>query len=134
MTAALWIVLAGVGQLGLALGSLALPRILDWKADTAKLAPLTRKVFWTYAGYIWVTNVCFGALSVVAPGVLLDGSTLARVVAGYITAYWAARVLIQLFYFDRAEGPQGLHYRVAEGALTLFFVGLTAVYGFATVR
>ncbi|HEX6275511.1 MAG TPA: hypothetical protein VFZ53_20865 [Polyangiaceae bacterium] len=134
MTIETWIVLAGVGQLGLALGSLALPRVLDWRADTAKLVPLTRKVFWTYAGYIWATNVCFGVLSVTAPGALLDGSTLARVVGGYITAYWGARVLIQLFYFDRADAPEGFHYRVAEGGLTLLFVGLTAVYGYATVR
>jgi hypothetical protein len=129
-----WIILAGFGQLVLALGSLALPRVLDWRADTAKLVPLTRKVFWTYAGYIWATNVSFGVLSVTAPGALLDGSTLARVVGGYITAYWAARVLIQLFYFDRADVPAGFHYRVAEVGLTLFFVGITAVYGYATVR
>jgi hypothetical protein len=129
-----WLVLCGVGQLGLALGSLALPRVLDWRADTAKLQPLTRKVFWTYAGYIWATNVCFGVVSVAAPGALLDGSLLARAVAGYITAYWGARVLIQLFYFDRADAPQGFRYRVAEGALTLFFVGLTAVYGYAALR
>jgi hypothetical protein len=134
MTAETLIVLAGIGQLGLALGSLALPRVLDWKADTAKLVPLTRKVFWTYAAYIWVTNVCFGVLSVIAPGALLEGSMLSRAVAGYITVYWGARVLVQLFYFDRADAPSGLRYRVAEAALTLFFVGLTVAYGYATLH
>ena len=133
MTAETWIVLAGIGQLGLALGSLFLPRILGWRAETAKLKPLTGKVFWTYASYVWVTNVCFGLLSVTAPGALLDRSTLARVVSGYITAYWGARVLIQLFYFDRADAPPGPQYRVAEAALTSFFLGLTVVYGYATL-
>lgn len=133
MNADTMLVLAGVGQLGLALGSLALPRVLDWSADTAKLKPLTRKVFWTYAAYIWVTNVCFGVLSVAAPGALHDGSMLSRAVAGYITLYWGARVWVQLFYFERADAPHGWHYRAAEGALTLFFVGLTLVYGYATI-
>lgn len=134
MTAENLIVLAGVGQLGLALGSLALPRVLDWKADTAKLKSLTRKVFWTYAAYIWVTNVCFGVLSVAAPGALLDGSMLSRAVAGYVTVYWGARVSIQLFYFDRADSPSGVRYRVAEALLTIFFVALTLVYGYATLH
>ena len=133
MTGETWVALAGVGQLGLAAGSLALPRILDWSADTARLRPLTRKVFWTYAGYIWVTNVCFGVVSLAAPALLLAGS-LARVVSGYIMAYWGARVLIQLFYFERSDSPQGLRYRVAELGLTLFFVGLTAVYGYAALH
>jgi hypothetical protein len=126
------IIAAGVGQLGLAAGSLALPRVLDWSADTAKLKSLTRKVFWTYAGYIWVTNVCFGVLSVIAPGSLLDGTLLSRAVAAYITVYWGARVLIQLCYFERGDAPSGLSYRLAEAALTLLFVGLTVVYGYAT--
>lgn len=134
MTAGTVVVLAGIGQLGLALGSLALPRVLHWSADTAKLKSLTRKVFWTYAGYIWVTNVCFGVLSVMAPAALLEGSALSRVVAGYITLYWGARVFVQLFYFDRADAPAGLRYRVAEAALTLFFMGLTGVYGYAALR
>lgn len=82
------LVLAGLGQLGLALGSLAVPRVLRWTEDTAKLRPLTRQVFWTYAAYVWATNVSFGLLSTFAPHVLLDRSGLARVVSGYITAYW----------------------------------------------
>ena len=134
MTASDWIVLAGVGQLGLALVSLALPHLLDWRADTAKLRPLTRKVFWTYAGYIWVTNVCFGIVSTIAPHLLLDGSTLARAVAGFIATYWGARLLIQLVYSDREDAPAGFVYRIADAALTLFFLGLTGAYGYAAVR
>jgi hypothetical protein len=125
------LMLAGVGQLLLALGSLALPRILGWREDTARLRPLTSQVFWTYAGYIWTTNVCFGVVSLAAPGWLLDGSPLARAVTGYVTAYWAARLVVQFFYFDRSEAPAGALYRVAEAALVALFVFLTGVYGYA---
>jgi hypothetical protein len=125
------VLLAGVGQLALALGSLALPRILRWGEETAKLRPLTRQVFWTYAAYIWATNVCFGVVSALAPDRLLDGSPLARVVTGYIAAYWGARVLVQFLYFDRSGAPSGAFYKVAEAVLVGLFIFLTAVYGYA---
>lgn len=127
------VLLAGVGQLALALGSLALPRILRWSEETAKLRPLTRQVFWTYAAYIWATNVCFGVVSALAPDRLLDGTPLARVVTGYIAAYWGARVLVQFLYFDRSAAPSGAFYKVAEAVLVGLFIFLTAVYGYAAV-
>jgi hypothetical protein len=127
------LMLAGLGQLVLAVGSLTLPRILGWSEDTAKLRPLTRQVFWTYATYIWVTNICFGVVSTFAPDWLLDRSPLARVVTGYIMAYWGARVLVQVFYFDRSGAPPGAVYKLAEVALVGLFIFLTAVYGYAAV-
>ncbi|MEK7413579.1 MAG: hypothetical protein AAB263_09735 [Planctomycetota bacterium] len=127
------ILLAGIGQLALAIGSLALPRMLNWHDDTAKLRPLTRQVFWTYAAYIWATNVCFGLLSILAPDCLLDGTPLARAVSGFIAVYWGARVLIQFFYFDRSATPAGIFYKVAEIALVSLFLFLTAVYSYVMV-
>ncbi|MET0405611.1 MAG: hypothetical protein ABW123_24545 [Cystobacter sp.] len=127
------LLLAGLGQLALAVGSLAVPRVLRWSEDTARLRPLTRQVFWTYAAYIWVTNICFGVVSTALPDQLLDGSPLSRVVTGFITVYWGARVLVQFFYFDRSEAPPGLFYKLAEVALVGLFIFLTAVYGCAAV-
>src|SRR5437867_12234384 len=106
------LILAGLGQLGLALGSLALPGILHWRDDTAKLRPLTRQVFWTYAGYIWATNLSFGLLSTLAPDSLLDGSSLARAVCAFIALYWIARLVIQFAWFDRTDVPAGLLVRI----------------------
>ena len=133
MTIRTFLILAGLGQLALAAGSLALPRMLRWMDDTSKLRPLTRQVFWTYAGYIWVTNICFGLVSTFAPDWLLDRSPLARVVTAYITAYWGARLLVQLFYFDRSEAPPGAFYQLAEVALVGLVMFLTGVYGYAAV-
>lgn len=123
------ITLAGIGQLALAAGSVAIPIVLRWREDTAKLRPLTRQVFWTYAGYIWTTNVAFGLLSAFAPRLLLDGSALARIVALYITLYWAARVVIQFTYFDRTDAPPGRLTQFGEVALVGLFLYLTLVYG-----
>ena len=127
------LVVAGIGQLGLALGSLALPRVLRWSEDVARLRALTRQVFWTYASYIWLTNLCFATISMLGPDWLLDRSPLARAVAGYITAYWGARLLVQFLYFDRSAAPPGAHYKLAEAALVGLFVFFTAVYGRAAL-
>jgi hypothetical protein len=118
---------AGVGQLALVAASLAIPRVLRWREDTAKLRPLTRQVFWTYAAYIWCTNLAFGLVSL-RPGWLLDRSPLAGCVTGFIAAYWVGRVLVQFFYFDRGDAPAGRHIRLAEAALVGLFVFLALVY------
>jgi hypothetical protein len=121
---------AGVGQLALITASLAIPRVLRWREDTAKLRPLTRQVFWTYAMYIWCTNLAVGLVSL-RPGWLLDRSPLAACVTGFITAYWVGRVLIQFFYFDRSDAPPGLFIRLAEVALIGLFIYLSLVYAAA---
>jgi hypothetical protein len=121
---------AGLGQLALIAASLAIPRVLRWGEETAKLRPLTRQVFWTYAGYIWATNLCFGLLSTFAPHWLLDRSPLAGAVAGFIAAYWGARLVIQFTYFDRSDAPPGPWPKLAEAALVGLFLFLTLVYGY----
>ena len=129
-----WIRLAGVGQLCLCAGTLVLPRVLGWRTKLAVLPTLERQMFWVYAGYIWATNLAFGLVSALAPGWLLDGSGLASAVLGFIAVYWGARVVLQFAYFDLASArPPGALFRVAERALDLLFVGLTALYGGACV-
>jgi hypothetical protein len=130
----LLILLAGVGQVVLAAGSLAIPWVLDWRADTARLRPLTPQVFWTYAAYIWAINLCFGLLSALAPCWLLDGSPLAAAVSGFIAAYWTARLIVQFAYFDRADLPAGTWPRLAELALVGLFAFLALTYGAAAVN
>lgn len=125
------ILLAGIGQLGLALGSLAIPRVLGWREEMRTLRPLTRQVFWTYAAYIWGAHVCFGLLSALAPDALLDRSTLAALVNLFIALWWGARLAVQFAYFDRSARPPGLQYLLAEAGLVGLFTACAAVYGTA---
>lgn len=124
--------LAGAGQLVIVIGSLAIPAVLKWKADVAKLRPLTRQVFWTYAAYIWATNLCFGLISVIGAPLLIEGTPLSAAVTGFITLYWAARIVIQFTYFDRSDAPPGAFFVFAEIVLVGLFFFFTAVYGYAT--
>jgi len=123
---------AGLGQLILVIGSLAIPKVLNWAEDTAKLRPLTRQVFWTYAGYIWVTNLSFALVSLFSAASLIDQSFLAAAVTAYIAVYWLARLIIQFTWFERSNAPQGIQYTIAEVLLVGLFIGLTIVYGWAT--
>jgi hypothetical protein len=122
------IVWCGAGQLALAAASLAIPRALGWREELSRVSPLTRNVFWTYGAYIVGTNAAFGLVSVLAPRAILDGSTLARAVAGFIAVYWGARSVLQFTSFSR-HAPQGLRFRVAEAALVALFLACTVVYG-----
>lgn len=125
------IFLAGAGQLCLVAASLMIPHVLRWKEDTANLRPLTRQVFWTYAAYIWGTNLFFGIVSVAMPGELIAGGQVASALCTFMAVYWGARIVIQFAYFDRSETPAGIHFVVAECLLVALFVALTAVYSYA---
>jgi len=124
---------AGLAQILLCMASLAIPRILHWREDLAQLRALTRHVFWTYAAYILGPNGAFGLVSSLAPQGLLDGTGLARAVAGFIAVYWGARLAVQFFYFDRRSGPQGSPFKLAEAVLVTLFIGLAAVYTAAAI-
>jgi len=122
------LLIAGLGQIALALASLAAPRLLQWRAQTARLEPLTARIFWVYACYILGTNLCLGGLTACAPDLLLDRSVLARCVAGYAALYWGARLVIQFVWF-RAACPKGAWYAAADAAVTLGFAFATGCYG-----
>ena len=125
------IFLAGLAQIGLVLGSLAIPKILNWRSELAKVNLLIKQMFWVYAAYIVVTNVCFGLISVFAYRDLTNGSTLAMLINGFIAVYWLSRVLIQFLYFDRASFPTWKWNRLGEMVLVTLFVFLSIVYSYA---
>jgi hypothetical protein len=128
------LILAGIAQLGIAASSLLIPRLLGWREETARLKPLTRQVFWTYASYILSFHIAFGLLSLLAPAVLLDGSALARTVCGFIAVYWLVRLALQFVAFDRSGAAGRPLFRFAEAAYVSAFAYLVLVYGATAVR
>jgi len=128
------ILLAGLAQIAIAGTSLLIPRLLRWREETARLEPLTRQVFWTYATYTFATNLAFGSLSACAPELLLDGSMLAAMVSLFICLYWAGRLAVQFTYYDRSVAATGAIFRIAEVAYVGGFAYLTVVYGAAAVH
>jgi hypothetical protein len=128
------LILAGVAQLGIAATSLLIPRLLGWRDETARLKPLTRQVFWTYASYILGFHVAFGLLSLLAPAALLEGTLLARMVCGFIAVYWLVRLTLQFVAYDRSEAAGRPLFRFAEAVYVSTFAYLVLVYGATAVR
>lgn len=121
-----WVRMAGIGQLLLATGSLAIPRLLRWRKETARLSPLTRVVFWTYAAYILGSHLAFGLLESLAPGVLLQRAPLPAAVAGFIGFWWGARLALQAVM--RRHAPPGRIFQVGEAFLVLAFVAFFSLH------
>ena len=131
MSVQLFLRFAGFAQIALVIGSLAIPRILNWRGELAKVQTLIKQMFWTYAAYILVINLCFGLVSVFCYRELSNGTRLAMLLTAFIAIYWISRVLIQFFYFDRVAFPKGLLPRVGEVVLVTLFVLLSIVYSWA---
>ena len=122
------LILAGIGQLILTAASFAIPKAMNWSGELAGVKLLIRQMFWNYAAYILVTNLCFGLISAFGPGLLLDATPLAAAVTGFMAAYWIGRVAVQYLWFDKCEMPPGAHVKLAALGLELLFIYLSLVY------
>ena len=124
--------LAGYLQIALSIGSLVIPKLLNWKTELSKVSKIIGQMFWTYAGYILVVNLSFGLVSVLGANELLEKSFLSKSISGFIFLYWLTRIVIQFFYFDTKSAPQGLIYKAGEIALVALFIFLTIIYGWVS--
>lgn len=125
------ILLAGLAQIVLVLGSFAIPKILNWRTELNKVQPLIKQIFWIYAAYILIINLCFGLISCFDANELINGSKLAMLITGFIAVYWISRLVIQFTYFDRAHFPTGKWNKLGEGLLVSLFIFLSIVYSAA---
>lgn len=123
---ALW--LAGIGQFCILGASFQVPARLGWKTDLAHLTPFNRKLMWTYGAFTVLTIVAFGSLTLVLHGEFLHGNPAALGLAAFIGVYWAARVGVDLFYFEHADWPKGTQFVVGHVMLTGLFTALAATY------
>src|ERR671920_1676655 len=110
----MFLLLAGYLQIALCIGSLAIPKLLNWKTELSRTSKIIAQMFWTYAGYILVINLCFGLVSILGTQELLQKTFLSKAVSIFIFLYWLARILIQFFYFDTSSAPKGMIYKLGE--------------------
>lgn len=122
------IFICGILHIVLSIGSTVIPKVLHWNQELQNVQPLIKQMFWTYAAYILVINICFGLVSIWGTNDLLDHSFLAKCITLFISLYWLARIGIQLFYFDTSQAPKGLLFTLGEIALVALFILFTAVY------
>ena len=116
----------------LSIGSLAIPKLLNWNAELGKTTKIISQMFWTYAGYILAINFFFGVISIFGADELTAKTFLSKSMSLFTFLYWLARIVIQFFYFDTKSTPQGFIYRAGEITLVVLFIFFTIVYGMVT--
>jgi len=127
------IFVAGLLHFGILVASFLVPRKLDWQRDLAKVAPLTRKLVWTYGGYIAGFIVFFGLLASLFPAALASGDPLARAVCAGIAVFWGARLSLQYRVIYDEKIVTGRFLTTGYHALTVVFAFFVLVFGKAAL-
>jgi hypothetical protein len=120
--------IAGLLHFALLVASFSVPRVLRWHDELRRVDPLTRQLVLVHGGFIVLTIIAFGAITLALPGALLGGGPLAAAVAGFIGVFWLCRLCVQLFYFEAGPHLTTLGLRLGYRALTVLFVFFTVVY------
>ena len=126
-------VAGGLAHLSILVASALVPFRMNWKRDLASLSRLHRQIYWVYGGYVVLSIVAFAALSLAHADELAAGGGLARGFCGFVAVFWGVRVALQAV-FDVSEHLTAWWLRAGYHLLTLLFIGLTTLYGWAAVR
>ncbi len=109
------------------------PGVLDWRTELAKLPKMLRQLFCVYGAFIALTIVSFGLLTLLYASELSLGTPLARGLCTFIAVFWGARLAVQFLVFDASEYLTNIWMRVGYQLLTLAFILLTVIFGFAAL-
>ena len=123
--------LAGLAHFGILIASAMVPAKLNWKEELARLSPLQRQMYWIYGAYIVLCIVAFGLISLILPEELISGDPLANAVCLLIAVFWGGRLALQPFMKVKPILGRVWWMHVGYHTLTLAFLFMTAVYGWA---
>lgn len=124
----------GASHVALGLAHVYFWRVFRWTEESARLTPLTARVFAVHTFFIAFVLVALGLLALGRPDLLVTPSDLARLVLGACVVFWTLRLLAQPFVFDPVL-LRGSRYRApVRVAATLLFGGYVLVYTLAFVR
>ena len=123
---------AGIGQLCVLVASALVPRRLNWRGEFAKLSRLHRQMYWVYGGYVVLSIIALGLISIVNARELAAGSRLARSVCAYNAVFWAVRLSLQPV-LDVKEHLVAWWLTAGYHLLTLLFISFTVIYGLAAL-
>jgi hypothetical protein len=123
---------AGIGQLCVLVASALVPRRLNWRVEFAKLSRLHRQMYWVYGGYVVLSIIALGVISIVNAEELAGGGRLARSVCAYIAVFWAVRLSLQPV-LDVKEHLTAWWLAAGYHLLTLLFISFTVIYALAAL-
>ncbi len=120
---------AAFGQFCLAVLSLNIARILNWKADIAKMPQLIREVFHIHTWFIALTLLIFSTLTWrFAFQMSLGNEDIYRWLACAIGIFWGIRATLQITYYSSSHW-RGIPSRtVVHVILLIVYTGWAALY------
>lgn len=118
----LW--LAGAGHFLILVASFQVPSRLRWKEDLRSISSFNRKLLWVQSSFTVLTIIAFGSLTLVLHDEMLHGDRAAVGLLWFIGIYWAARILVDAFYFSHEDWPKGKGFVIGHALLTSLFVFL----------
>lgn len=127
------ILISGVIHLGTLLGSAQVPKELRFREDLPKVNPLLRHWILVAGGYIVFNIVAFGLISIVFREEIAARSVMSRVFCGYVSLFWAIRLVIQLFFFDAKPYLRNTFLKIGYHGLTAVFIWQTLVYAWVSL-
>jgi hypothetical protein len=121
--------LAGASMIFLGLAHLALPKLLGWKEDLAKLSPINNQIFIAHAAFIAVGIVLLGGVCLFFPSTLMERTELGRIAAICFAMCWLSRLIFQFGWFRGELSKAAGIDRVLRLAGTLVWIFYTLVFG-----
>jgi hypothetical protein len=122
----------GLIHFSILVASSLVPFRLNWREDLACLSRLHRQMYWTYGGYVVLSIVAFGCISVTCAAELADRSPLARGFCGYVFVFWLVRLGLQ-GVFDVKPHLTTWWLRWGYRLLSVLFAVLVLIYGWAAM-
>lgn len=99
-------------------------RVLDWRGELSRLAPINRQIIRVIGGGIMICVMGLGLLVLLLHGELLH-SRAGVGLCGFLTLFWAYRGAVQLFVYADLW-PAGQHW--AHVGSIVLFLSLTGIY------
>ena len=116
------------------MAAVQVPFVLDWRSELKPLSPFLRQLFLVYSAFILLTIAGFTLISLLFASEIANGGMLSRVMAGFISFFWFARLGVQFFVFDAKPILKTWWMRLGYHALSVLFVGLVVLYAVAAFR
>lgn len=131
LTQLIW--LAGIGQLSVLIASALVPVRLNWRQEFAALSPLHRQMYWVYGGYVVLSIVAFGLISLTQARELASGGSLARAFCLYVAVFWGIRLSLQPI-LQVKEHLTAWWLRAGYYTLSVLFTCFTLIYAWAAFQ
>ena len=117
------LVLAGIGQILLAIVNSQISKILNWKPELEKVSSLVREVFHVHTVFISIILLIFGVITLRFYEPLSQGKIeMGRWFAGGIATFWGVRTAMQWLFYSST------HWKGKTGRTFIHFL-LTFIYG-----